>query len=152
MRVRRERLEEKEYRETLDVLYTAAGAVRGRAGMKQFLRDLLTESERIMLGRRIRIAQKISAGYSYEDIAEHLGVGYDTIARVHRWLRDDIPGYETALAGLRAELDRRGEKYLYGAMMRDPSVAGFIATMKKKYPLYFLLFPTPKKYRTKQKR
>src|SRR3989338_4027297 len=42
---------------TLDLLYTAAASIRGRTAMKLFLRDLLTESERIMTGGRIWIAR-----------------------------------------------------------------------------------------------
>ena len=57
MKKKMDELSEKERIATLDALYTAAGTVRGRAAMKIFLRDLLTESERIMLGRRILIAR-----------------------------------------------------------------------------------------------
>ena len=80
-------LSEKERIATLDALYTAAGAVRGRSAMKLFLRDLLTESERVMLGRRILISQLLEKGRRYEDISKMLGVGYDTISRIHHWLR-----------------------------------------------------------------
>lgn len=49
---------------TLDALYTAASATKGRDAMKLFLRDLLTPSERIMLGRRIIIARMLIADIS----------------------------------------------------------------------------------------
>ncbi|MBX4192271.1 hypothetical protein KW798_02175 [Candidatus Parcubacteria bacterium] len=56
MKVRISSLKDHERIETLDTLYTAAAGVKGRNVMKLFLRDLLTTSERVMLGRRIMIA------------------------------------------------------------------------------------------------
>jgi uncharacterized protein YerC len=127
----------------LDALYTAASAVRGRGAVKLFLRDLLTGSERIMLGRRIIIAQKLLSGASYADITQSLGVGHDTIYRVQRWLSDQMPGYEQAIAGMEKEFSRRQEKKLYAESA--------LYRLKKKYPLHFLLFPTPKRKRSGRK-
>jgi len=126
--------------QTLDALYTAAGTVKGRAAMKVFLRDLLTESERIMLGRRILIARNLIAGKIYDDISAELGVGTDTIGRVQKWLEDQMPGYEDAIRGMEKEFairkKKRDEKYLYATSA--------IYRLKKKYPIHFLLFPWPK--------
>lgn len=127
--------------ETLDALYTAAASVKGRNAVKLFLRDLLTESERLMLGRRILIARKLMTGMSYNDIQADLQVGRDTVWRVHRWLLDQMPGYEQALEGLEKTLGERKRKaddrYMYATSA--------LYRMKKKYPLHFLLFPWPKK-------
>jgi len=71
---------------TLDALYTAVGSLKGKDAMKAFLRDLLTPSERVMLGRRIIIARMILAGGSYDAIGEKLHVGKNTISKVHKWL------------------------------------------------------------------
>ncbi len=105
--------------------------------MKLFLRDLLTESERIMLGRRILIARKLIAGDSHREIEASMGVGKDTVWRVQRWLHDQLPGYEHAIADLEKELDKRNFKinYAKSALFR----------LKKKYPTHFLFFPNPKK-------
>lgn len=125
---------------TLDTLYTAAGTVRGRESMKQFLRDLLTESERIMLGRRIMIARHLLAQRSHRDIAHEMKVGHDTIQRVERWLKDQFPGYEQVVENLEKELNSREKKY------RDKYLyaTNTLYRLKKKYPLHFLLFPMPK--------
>ena len=49
-----------------------------------------------------------------------------------------MPGYEQALAGLEKEMDRR-------AIQREIKENPFgYAALKKKYPLHFLLFPSPK--------
>ena len=136
MKVRAKELPEKLRIEILDTLYTAAGAIRGRQAMKLFLRDLLTESERIMLGRRIVVARRLIAGESYDKIEADLRVGRDTIWRVQRWLLDQLPGFENAIKELEKEMkDREFRKnYATSALFR----------LKKKYPAHFLLFPLPK--------
>src|SRR3989338_7452243 len=135
MKVRIEKLSEKEIIRTLDNLYTAASALKGREAIKMFLRDLLTKSERIMLGRRIIIARKLLRGETYRQISGSLGVGHDTILRVEKWLNDQMPGYEKAITEMEKEFDRRQEKKLYATST--------LYRLKKKYPLHFLLFPTP---------
>ena len=107
MKVKIEKLGEKEIMKTLDTLYTAASAVTGRDAVKLFLKDLLTSSERIMLGRRIIIARMLLSGETYDGITKRLKVGHDTIFRVQRWLNDQMPGYEKAIAGLEREFDKR---------------------------------------------
>lgn len=144
MKKKKDQLTEREYIRTLDMLYTAASSIKGRSAVKQFLRDLLTRSERIMLGRRIWIARLLMQGVSYDAITAKLKVGMGTIQRVDRWLKDQFPGFEQAIEGLEKEMDRR-------ALKREARADHFsLAALKKKYPLHFLLFPNPKpspKYR-----
>ena len=140
MKVKAKELTDQQRIEILDALYTAAGTVKGRAAMKLFLKDLLTESERIMMGRRILIARKLIAGDSFADINDSLGVGKDTVWRVEKWLHDQFPGYESVISAMEKEFAARKKKsddkrlYATSALYR----------LKKKYPLHFLLFPTPK--------
>src|SRR3990167_1825468 len=95
---------------TLDALYTAASAITGRGAVKLFLRDLLTPSERVMLGRRIIIARMLISGTSYDEIGKRMRVGSATIGRVHRWLKDQFPGFEQAVAGMEKNLKRETRK------------------------------------------
>jgi len=134
---KREDLTKKEFIVTLDTLYTAANAVRGRESVKLFLRDLLTPSERIMLGRRVIIARLLLAGESYDEISRRLKVGQTTISRVQRWLEDQFPGYEQAIREMEKEFDRRAQKQV----ARQPLS---YAWLKRKYPIHFLFFPKPK--------
>lgn len=150
MKVKPKQLTKEEKIETLDVLYTATSALKGRDAMKLFLRDLLTESERIMLGRRILIARELLSGARYEDIVASMKVGHDTIWRVHHWLSDQAPGYEQAIKEMRTEMEHREEKRRVGRMYADQSWAGTCARLKKRYPLHFLLFPWPEEYRPRQ--
>ena len=93
-----------------------------------------------MLGRRILIARKLIAGKNFEDINEELRVGRDTVWRVQRWLEDQFPGYEKVIDDMEKVFALRkrksDEKRLYATSM--------LYRLKKKYPLHFLLFPTPK--------
>lgn len=125
-------LSESEKIATLDALYTAAGTVKGRAAMKKFLKELLTESERIMLGRRILIARLILKGHKEKDIARNLRVGVDTIWRVKKWLDKQMPGYAQAVKSLEKEYKKRNDPH---------SAKATLARLKKSYPLHFLLFP-----------
>lgn len=136
MKVTKKKLTEQEQILTLDALYTAAGTVRGRAAMKSFLRDLLTESERFMLGRRILIARELINKTRQAEIVDRYHVGYDTIQKVEHWLSDQFPGYEQAIAAMETEMAKRNKKRTY------PSRLEPIAWLKKKYPLHFLLFPS----------
>lgn len=145
MKKKADQLNEKERMQTLDMLYTAVANIQGREDTKLFLKDLLTESERIMLGRRIWIARMLLSNTPQVEIMESLKVGPNTVWRVEKWLQDRFPGYERALAGLEKEMDKR-------ALMleRKDNPFGY-AVLKKKYPLHFLFFPEPKpkkKYRT----
>ncbi|MBC7836252.1 hypothetical protein H7X87_00525 [Acetobacteraceae bacterium] len=124
---------------TLDALYTAATAMKGRDAVKLFLRDLLTPSERIMLGRRIIVARLLIARVPYGEIEKRLRVSSTTIGRVHRWLKDQFPGFEQAIAGMEKEFESRNEKKLYATSA--------LYRLKKKYPLHFLLVPVPKRKR-----
>jgi uncharacterized protein YerC len=136
MKKRMHELSKEEQIKTLDSLYTAAATVRGRAAMKSFLRDLLTESERIMLGRRILIARLLLSGETYEGIYDRLGTSPGTIRNVDRWLQDQMPGYEDVIQAMEEELGKRELKKKYATSM--------LYRLKKRYPLHFLLFPEPK--------
>jgi uncharacterized protein YerC len=132
MKFKQADLTKEQFIEALDSLYTAAGAVKGRAAMKLFLRDLLTSSERIMLGRRIVIARRLLAGDSTRDIQAELRVGPGTLHNVRKWLEDQMPGYEDAVRALEKELGKRKVKTEQKRLLHN---------LKRKYPLHFLLFP-----------
>ena len=134
MKVRPRKISNQDRIKYLDILYTAIGSLKSREEIKQFLRDLLTESERLMIGRRIVIAQKLLQDHSYNQIMKEMKVGPDTIMRVHRWLEDENDGYEKVIKNLEKVLEARQSKR---KEFYDPySFKG----LKQKYPLHFLLF------------
>lgn len=144
MKKKLDQLTDKQRMETLDMLYTAAGAVSGRDATKAFLKELLTPSERIMVGRRIWIARLLLSGHTHAEIGEKLEVGPNTIVKVEKWLKKKMPGYRLAIKGLETELDKRTEQqYIYGNPFS-------FRALKKKYPIHFLLFPIEKIKRNKK--
>lgn len=120
----------------LDLLWTSISQLKTREETKRFFKDLLSESEAIMLARRIEIAKRLIEGESYDSIAQDLKVGKDTIGRVQRWLVSGFGGYEKAVNGFKKELDRRFSK----SARRDKSEPYSFNWIKQKYPLHFLLF------------
>lgn len=120
----------------LDTLYTAISSLNSRDEIKKFLKDLLTESERIMIGRRILIAKHLLENRTYDEIINEMQVGKDTIMRVHKWLEDESDGYERAILGLEKEMSKR---FKTKKTEDVPEVYSF-TWLKKKYPLHFFLF------------
>lgn len=136
-----EDLTKKEIITTLDALYTAASAVKGRNAVKLFLRDLLTQSERLMLGRRIIIARMLLFGIEHEEIMRRLRVGKGTVRRVHHWLQDKFPGFENAIAEMEKEYGERQQK-------RTSNLTPYSAQwVRRKYPLMFWFIPLQTKKR-----
>lgn len=127
---------------TINAFFSAVTATGGTKETKKLLEDLLTESEQIMLGRRIIIARMLLMGLSYEEIRLRLNVGPDTISRVQGWLTEQFPDMRDIQLASRNKV---GDK--------DNSL-GTLGYLKKKYPLHFLLFNIADeigKYRTERK-
>lgn len=150
MKIKPQRLPKEERERSQKALYIAAGAVTGKKAMERFLSDLMTESERIMLGRRILIARELLAGARHDDIVKEMDVGYDTIANVQEWLQEQMPGYKAVVLKFRPKAVRKKiptEKQRIAKIMRDQSFRGMFAEMKLRYPMHFLLFPWPEEHK-----
>lgn len=90
-----------------------------------FLKDLLSESEVLMLARRLQIAELLIDGLTYQQIKEEVKVSFGTIARVQTWLEFYGDGYRTVVS--RVAKKKVGEG----------SVPGPFAKLKRKYPIYY---------------
>ncbi len=134
MRVKPRKLKEEDRLKSLDALYTSISALKTRDDIKNFLRDLLTEGERIMIGRRILIAQRLLDDEPYNQIMREMKVGPDTITRVDRWLSDQNLGYEKAIQELKKVIKSRKKNEF-----SDYHPSGPFADLKRRYPAYFLL-------------
>ena len=134
----------KERKEMFAVLSRTAASMHDRDAMNQFLEQLLTPSEKLMLGRRIKIAQLLLQGYSQSKINEQLHFSPNTTSKVHKWLREQLPGYGDAIAKLQEEA--RGRHEIKRAEYADtkqkqhyPAPFSFKALCRR-YPQHFLLF------------
>ena len=70
---------------------------KSKAAVYNFFKDMLNRQERMMLIRRLLIAEMLQAGHSYRNIMKQLHCGSTTIARVQRWLNFGRGGYKTAI-------------------------------------------------------
>jgi len=71
--------------ELLEIL----SSLRTREEMFGFLFRLLTQSEVLMLSRRLQIAIMLIEGAGYESIRKRMNVSHRTISDVEKWLNED---------------------------------------------------------------
>jgi uncharacterized protein YerC len=74
---------------------------------RSFFKDLLSETEEVMLARRLKIARLLVEGKSYEVIEKALHAGPGTIASVHAWLDGGFGGYIKAIQKLEQNSKRK---------------------------------------------
>lgn len=87
----------KERAELLELLWRSVEQLKTKKEIKNFFKDLLSQSEAIMLARRILIARELLKDRTYEDIMKEFEVGKSTVCSVHHWLESGFGGYEKVL-------------------------------------------------------
>jgi len=141
----------------LDELWSMIALLENIDQVRAFFKDLLSETEGIMLARRVRIARLLLQGESYENIQSSTKAGTNTIASVQRWLEGENQGYKTSLPALQKEIARRQRKNNTTPPNRDEQP---LEWLKSKYPLHFALFnawdgfrdATPRRLKSRSKR
>jgi len=78
-------------------LFRAILALKNLEEAKKFLRDLLTEEEIIEFAKRWQAAQMLNRKVSYSTIEKKTGLSSTTVARVSKWLRKGMGGYQLML-------------------------------------------------------
>jgi uncharacterized protein YerC len=106
--------------------------MKKRDSFSDLLCDFLTPSERVMFGRRIRIAQWLLAGKSCRAVMHKFGAGQDTVYVVDKWLRQKCGQYDEVFPSLYKEMLEKvsGERGLPTSWK----------SVRRKYPMHFLLF------------
>lgn len=140
-KVNPKQLEDKQRTQLLDLLWTSIAGLETREEVKNFFKDLLSESEAIMLARRILVARKVLEGNDYEKIIRELKVGRGTVANVQRWLASGFGGYENALKKFEKTLEKRESQRRRAKEIderKNVPVMSF-TWLRRRYPLYFLL-------------
>lgn len=77
----------------LEEFCEAITVLRGPQEIMNFLVDLLTKQELVMLTRRLKIAKFLIEGKGYQDIEGILKVAPTTIAKVNQWLEESGEGF-----------------------------------------------------------
>ena len=122
----------------LNDLYAMIAEIKSSKEAANFIRDVLTPSESLMVTRRIAIAKMLLAGYGYEYISKKLKVGFNTINNVNRWLFTGFGGYLNEIKKSANRKERRAS---------IPTTEW--ARIKKKYPAHFLIFNLIDKLKSK---
>ena len=65
-----------------------------------YLGDILTETEAIVLAKRLAIALMLTKGYNYNQICDLLKVTPPTISKVKTWLSMKGDGFRTVLSAV----------------------------------------------------
>lgn len=125
-------------KEVLQVLWDAIAAAEKKRSSVELFKNILTESEQLMIARRLVIARMLLAGVPQNEIRLQLRLSPNTIWKVNRWLMEQIPEYEKALSKIEDETKARATK------SRKPSYHHYdpfsFTAIKRKYPMHFLLF------------
>jgi uncharacterized protein YerC len=124
----------------VDAFWNAAYAADQQGKSIELLRNVLTESEQMMLGRRLAIAQALLLGTTRNEIISLLRVSPNTVWKVHRWLTEQIPEYGAVLEKTRQESEARTStrKKIRPWYQKDDGMP--FVRLRKKYPLHFLIF------------
>ena len=125
-------------------LCQALAQIRNPEEAAAFLTDLLSQSEINMIAKRLKIAEKIITGSSYEGITDELKVGHNTIARVGEWLKVSGVGYRTIIERLEklpeiaskpvrlSQMERRYPAYYWPQILLKEIVAGASRRQKER--------------------
>lgn len=92
------------------ILYQVINDLKSEGEVTTVMSDLLSETEKLALAKRLAIAMFLDKGRSYENIRETLKVSSATIASVQAMMGN--PGFQLALRKVKAEewADQWGEK------------------------------------------
>lgn len=121
----------------LSVLYKSAKRFDEQSTVTNFINELLTESEKVTIGRRVLIAQMILSGYSQAEIMHRLGVSPNTFTRTKKWLLGQIPEYDVVIKEF--ELNKNNKRVRTKAKKKNYNPLTFRG-MRNKYPMHFLFF------------
>ena len=97
-RVQPKTISKEDKRQLLNEFWDLVELARTRRDIENFFRDLLSETEAVMLARRVRIAKMLLDERTYDDIRKTMNTSYVTIASVHRWLQGRNEGYMAILS------------------------------------------------------
>lgn len=83
------------------LLYSKIAKLKTTKDVDNFLEDVLTESELLMIIRRLQIAKMLIDEFSYPQIKTELRVSFDTIKTVRASLERGKGGYLKFIKGLK---------------------------------------------------
>lgn len=103
MQVSKRGVNKKIEKQIFHLLYQVLADMKRSAEVEKFLNDVLSETEKTVLAKRLAIATYLSKNKSYEIIRNDLKVSSATIANVQRWLEQSGEGLMIALKKIEAD-------------------------------------------------
>jgi len=137
-RISPQTLKNSEVKELLRTLSKSLARLNNEKEIEQFISKTLTQTEIIMIARRIKVATLLLAGESYREIEEKLGVGFTTITRVQHWLNDeDAKCAPATTLALQKEIQNRLSKNhkKHGHHIKSE----ILHDLKNRHPVRFML-------------
>ena len=112
-----------------------SGVLKGlNNNAENFINSMLTERERLTIGRRALIANLIVSRHTQMEINQMLSVSPNTYSKIKRWIDDELPNFETT-----NEVERARMRIKHKERPHYPNPLTFEA-LRKRYPMDFLLF------------
>ena len=118
----------KEKGDLLQEFCEAISVLNNPEEIMNFITDLLTKQETIMVARRIKIAKMPISGESYQDIKNSLKVGLGTISKINQWLLESGYGFRIIARRTKKEKSKKIETE------SEPSE---LQKLKRRYPIMF---------------
>jgi uncharacterized protein YerC len=101
MQISKQKLNKTIEKQVFDIYYQLIADMKSAEEAKVLLSDLLSDTERQVMAKRVAIALFLDKGRSYENIRTTLKVSSATIASVQEQMGN--PGYQMALQKVKAE-------------------------------------------------
>ena len=84
--------------ELTEYFYNAVLKLRDAEECRNFFEDVCTVKELQDISQRLRVAQMLSEGHSYQEVSRETGASTATISRVNKCLVYGNGGYNTVMA------------------------------------------------------
>jgi TrpR-related protein YerC/YecD len=125
-------LSNQEREKLLEEFCEAISVLNNPKEIMNFLTDLLTGQEVIMLAKRIKAAKLLLNGKNYKEIQESLKMGQSTIAKVNHWLAESGEGFRVI-----AERTKKEENPKENKVLDIEAGKTEWRKLKKRYPAMF---------------
>lgn len=112
--VSRRPLDKKVLNRIFEIFVSSFVCVKNKPRAESFLSELFSQTERIMIAKRLTIAFLLSKKYSFESIKSLLKVSQTTICKVNYYVNQEKSGYKTILKDVEKNLEDGGIEYILG--------------------------------------
>lgn len=122
----------------LDMLNEAATTFSSPDGATSFIDHVMTEGERVAIGRRIAVARMILSGQTYFEICEQLHISPNTFRNIRKWIYEELPGYNQVIEDNKKEEVKKADERAKRSFSRTQPFT--FTDLSRRYPGHFLLF------------